>query len=147
MPKQDTKHRFKSLYGSNYVTDAQYLTEQFCVHVAKQSQEDLIDKFWKLPKWTKFFKQQIVAANKLLKEYSIDSVLEALRDNRSKKVYSLRAPFFKAIVLEYQLKRQLILSLPKILVEVKSGVENTLPRQPYGTPTLLSKLKNLKTKN
>lgn len=138
MLEPNDKHRFKSIYGSNYITEPQYLVEQFCAHVARQSQEDLIHQFWKLPKWTKFFKQQIPSAVQLLKKYTINSVLLALRDKRSRKVYSLRAQFFHAIIVEYYQKEQ-IQQLGAKTTVIKQDNNNV--RKPYGKQTLLAKLK------
>jgi hypothetical protein len=140
MKEYSEKYRFKSIYGSGYITDAQYLTEQLCAHVAKYTQEDLIDHFWKLPKWETFFKQQIPAANALLKKYSVECILEALRDKKMSTLYSFRAPFFIKLVEKLQIKKDLIDARPKHTTSVNVGVENTKPRKPFGKPTIRHKL-------
>lgn len=136
----DNKHRFLSIYGSGYITDSQYLTEQLCAHVARRTQEDLIDHFWKLPKWQKFFKEQIPAACQLLKYFDLKSIILAIKDKRCAKMYSLRAKWFIAIVREYKLKQDLIDAQPKQLTQPVENAENTLPRQPYGQETILNRL-------
>jgi hypothetical protein len=135
------KNRFLSIYGSGYITAPQYLTEQLCAQVARSTQEDLIDRFWKLPKWTKFFKEQIPAAFTLLKKYDVEAILKALKDKRAYKVYSFRAPWFIKIVQQYQTQIDLIEAHPKQQTVVSKDVENNQPRQQFGQETLISKLK------
>ena len=135
------KNRFASLYGSGYITAPQYLTEQLCAHIAKRTQEDLIDHFWKLPKWTKFFKEQIPAAFTLLKKYDIEAVLKALKDKKAYSTYSFRAPWFIAIVEKYQTQINLIEAQPRQSTIVNKDIENAIPRQQFGQETLLTKLK------
>ena len=134
------KNRFSSIYGSGYITAPQYITEQLCAHVAKRTQEDLIDHFWKLPKWTKFFKEQIPAAFKLLKQFDIEAILSALRDKKAYNTYSFRAPWFIKIIQQHQIQLDLIKAKPKISTIVSENVENQQPRKQFGQETLLSKL-------
>lgn len=91
------------LYISKYsngkkVSAAQYITELICEHKANKENKDLHYRFWTTPYWSKFYRDQIATAIKLLKSYSSEDLIGALRDPRSQKIYSLRAPFLKPII-------------------------------------------------
>lgn len=86
------------------VTYAQYITELICEKKAVIDGVDLPDKFWIIPDWKKYFKFQITIANKLLKTFRGDAIVNALKDKRTSKTYSLRSPFLFRIIEEYQKK-------------------------------------------
>jgi hypothetical protein len=61
--------------------------------VADRDRYKLPDRFWleKGSKWELEFRQQARKAAELLKDYSIQAIIAALRSTRGKKVYSLGA--------------------------------------------------------
>lgn len=103
------KCTYLSRYGGEWVSPAQYITEFVC---ERKAQNDLPLKFWQLPEWNKYFRNQITAANQLLKDFEVKAILQALRDKRAKRIFSLRAPWLREIVEEKQ--QQLTLAKAKI---------------------------------
>ena len=69
---------------------------------------DLPQKFWELPEWNRYYRQQIVAANKLLKEYRGEAIALALKSPGAWNIFSLRAPHLLGIIVteENKLKRR-----------------------------------------
>jgi hypothetical protein len=85
--------RFESAYGGGNITASQYLSEHMSARIAKKEGEALGHFFWKEDRWLKVFKTQLMFANKLLKLYSVESIIRVLRTPKGKKVYSLGAKF------------------------------------------------------
>lgn len=95
--------QYISKYSNNKpVTAAQYITEIICEKKAQKDRLDLHYRFWTLKIWSRFFRDQIATANKLLKDYDAKAIIKALNDPKSQTIYSLRAPFLKDIIIEHQ---------------------------------------------
>lgn len=95
------------MYPSRYsngkdVTAAQYITELICEHKAICDKLDLHYKFWINKEWSKYYRDQIATANKLLKKYDPKSIIRALNDTKASKIYSLRAPHLIAIIEKHE---------------------------------------------
>lgn len=93
----------KKLYPSKYsngkhVSAAQYITEIICEKKARLNKKDLHYRFWTNKEWSRFYRDQIASANKLLKQYSDVAILRALNNPKAAKIYSLRAPFLMPII-------------------------------------------------
>ena len=107
-----TSHRSdKSSYPSRYspngwVSSYQYITELICEKKAQVEGKDLPIKFWEIKEWKSFYRYQITLASSLVKKYSEEAVIAALRDRRCYKTYSLRAPFLKPIIEEHHKKHE-----------------------------------------
>jgi hypothetical protein len=101
-----TKNRTeKSKYPSRYspggwVSAPQYITEFICEKKAQKDRKELPIKFWEIKEWRNYYRYQITLANKLLKEFTADVIIAALKDNRCWKTYSLRAPMLRGIIEE-----------------------------------------------
>ena len=107
MPKKTSKSRYESRWGGGRISPAQYITELVCEIVAKQDKKQLYDKFWKNPVWARFFRQQIPAANQLLKEFPPEVVIAALKTKEvSGKIRSLRANWLLRPILEDLVKHK-----------------------------------------
>lgn len=95
--------KYISKYSNNkLVTAQQYITELICEHKAQKDKKDLHFRFWTNKEWSAFYRNQIATANKLLEKYSSQAIVEALKDDRSKKIFSLRAPHLIAIIEEHE---------------------------------------------
>lgn len=100
--KRTEKNKYPSRYSpKSWVHAAQYVTELICEKKAKTENKELPIKFWELDDWCKFYKYQIMLANRLIKEFGEHSIIAALHDSRMYKTYSLRSPFLEKIVKEY----------------------------------------------
>lgn len=91
--KRTNKSKYQSKYGGGYITPAQYIVERICEHKANQDNTGLPYKFWNTKKWRGFFRSQMTIANGLLKLYSPEAIVAALRQPKAAKVYSLGASF------------------------------------------------------
>lgn len=139
MPEnRSNKSNFQSSFGGGFVSPAQYITEQICSKIAKKKSSELPPKFWKLPAWEKFFRQQIPAANKLLKKYPYQVIVAALRDKRMWWLESLRAPQFLPILDEY-------LTIENAKVECSRDIveEEQIIAKPIPSKSVFGKLKGL----
>jgi ribosomal protein S25 len=95
--------KYPSRYSNGKeVSAAQYITEIICEKKAKINKEDLHFRFWTNKKWSKFFRDQITTANKLINEFGEKSVIKALNSTKADRIYSLRAPHLKDMIREQQ---------------------------------------------
>lgn len=133
-------------YPSRYsngktVSAAQYITELICEHKANIEKLDLHYKFWINKEWSKYYRDQIATANKLLKKYNPKAIIRALNDRKAEKIYSLRAPHLLAIIDHHE---TLIESENVNLTEEIDRSEKTIFRQKTNSKQgILSKLKEL----
>lgn len=93
-------------YSSRYsngktVTAQQYITEIICENKAKIDKKDLYFRFWTNKEWSKFYRDQIATANKLVKKYSAQAIIKALQNPKASRIFSLRAPHLIPII-EYE---------------------------------------------
>lgn len=100
MPKKSEKSRYTSKYGGGSISASQKITEMICEAKAKRAGRALPEKFWELDEWNKYFRQQIPAAASLLKTYSFQAIVNALKNPAASKIFSLRSkmltPFIDA---------------------------------------------------
>lgn len=95
--------KYPSRYSPNkFVTPAQFIIEFVCERNAAQRNADLPIQFWKLPEWATFYKSQLRKCHSLLKVYSSEAIIKALKDQRAAKIYSLFAPWLIDIIKIYQ---------------------------------------------
>lgn len=121
-----------------YVTPAQYITELICEKKAKCEQKDLPIKFWELKEWQKYYKYQIILANRLIKKYDPEFIIQALKDNRLYKTYSLGSPFLIKIIEEYKNKKPII-----IIEEMPEIKKNPTFKNNCQEKSIISKLRDL----
>tara|TARA_B100000497_G_C7566879_1_gene341742 strand:+ start:255 stop:671 length:417 start_codon:yes stop_codon:yes gene_type:complete len=122
------------------VSAAQYITELLCENKAIQDKEDLHYRFWTTPKWEKFYRNQIAAANKLLKKHSDKAICMALKDYKAKKIYSLRAPHLMPIIEHYEV---VIENENKEIQKTIERIENPSIRKTKKQNNILSKLEDI----
>jgi len=112
--KRTEKSKYPSRYSpQGFVHGAQYVTELICEKKAKVEKKELPLKFWDLPDWNKYYKYQIMLANRLVKKYGESAVIATLNDKRTWKTYSLRAPLLVPILEEYKEKSELAKTISK----------------------------------
>ena len=134
-------NKYPSKYSNGKtVSAAQYITEVICENKAKQQGEDLHYRFWVSKKWAVYYRNQIASANKLLEKYSPEAIVKALKHDKAKKIYSLRAPHLIPIIEEQE----------KVLESQNTNLSISLDRKSDKTfstskskNTILSKLKEL----
>lgn len=80
------------------VTASQYITEIICENKAKKEGKDLHFRFWTNKEWSAYYRNQIATANKLVAKYPEKAIINALKNKKAEKIYSLRAPHLIAII-------------------------------------------------
>lgn len=91
--------KYPSKYSNGKeVSAAQYITEIICENKAKIEKKDLHYRFWTNPTWSKFYRDQIATANKLIKKYPELAIIKALKNKKAERIFSLRAPHLSAII-------------------------------------------------
>ncbi len=96
--------KFQSRYGGGTVTPAQYIVEIICEKKAHAAKETLPNRFWDLATWDAFFRKWVRPANKCIKQFGAMSVVNALRDPRSGKRWSLYTEFMLGLIKEHAKK-------------------------------------------
>jgi hypothetical protein len=100
-------------------TAAQLIAEIMVTREAAKKKLSLPYKFWNLIEWKKKYKNQILGANSLLKVYSAEAILRALKRKECSWQYSIRANGISDICDEEQRKldkeKELINNSEKII--------------------------------
>ena len=123
------------------VTAAQYITEIICENKAKLEKKDLHFKFWTNKQWSRYYRDQIATANKLVKQYSEQAIIKALKSVAGEKIYSLRAPHLISMI-EHETK--ILESQNKdISLSFDRSENKTYQSKPTPQKSILSKLKEL----
>lgn len=135
------EQKYESRKGGPPQTAAQRLTEELCINIAANNNQELSDKFWLLPKWRGVFAKQMQAIIPLLQIYTFSALLKALNDRRCKRITSFRAPWYTDVVEEYEEKiKQESVDINKIKFKEKlDTTQKPRPKQNKGT-SLRSKL-------
>jgi len=95
--------KYPSKYSNGKdVSAAQYITEMICENRARMLKKDLHYKFWSSKEWSKYYRNQIGSANKLLEKYTDTAIIKALKNSAASKIYSLRAPHLIPIIEQEQ---------------------------------------------
>ena len=138
------KSKYPSRYSpSKWVSAPQYITELICEKKARIDKKELPAKFWEIKEWKSFYRNQIATANKLLKTYSAAAVINALKNPKTYKIFSLRAPWLVGIIEAEQKIVDLAEQQPKKAPEFKKVDTTQKPRQQRVTKGRLGKLKDL----
>jgi hypothetical protein len=131
-------------YSSRYsngktVTAQQYITEIICENKAKIDKKDLYFRFWTNKEWSKFYRDQIATANKLVKKYSEQAIIKALQNPKASRIFSLRAPHLIPII-EYEQEQ---LSNQNTILSKEYDRSDKKFEQRKNKSSVLSKLKEL----
>jgi hypothetical protein len=93
---------FTSPSTNEVCTAAQLIAEIMCVRKAQKKGINLPYKFWNIDEYRKEYRQQIIAANAILKLYSPLAVLGALKRKDCQWQFSLRANGLPDAIAEEQ---------------------------------------------
>lgn len=135
-----TKKYLSKYSNGKEVTSAQYITEIICEKKAKSSSKDVHYRFWVTKEWASYYRNQIPAANKLLKKYSDTAIIRALNDQRASKIYSLRAPHLIPII--EQEEKKLAAENKELTLELDRSEKRSF-RKDSPKNNIISKLKDL----
>lgn len=133
--------KYISKYSNNKtVSAAQYITEIICENKARIFGKDLHYKFWTNKEWSKFYRDQIATANKLVKQYPEQAIINALRSDKASKIFSLRAPHLIPIIESEKIALE---SKNTTLSKEYDRSDNKTFNSKPTKKTLLSKLKEI----
>lgn len=133
--------KYPSRYSNGKsITAAQYITELICENKAKKDGVDLYYRFWTNKQWSKFYRDQIATANKLVNKYSDKAIIRALSDVKAKKIFSLRAPHLLPIIEE---KQSLLDTENQILSKELNRTVDSKGRNTKKTNNILDKLRDI----
>lgn len=133
--------KFFSKYSNGKsVSAVQYITELVCENKAQQEKLDLHYRFWTTQFWEKYYKDQIASANKLIKKYTAEAIIAALRSNEGQKIYSLRASFLLPIIEKHQ---NILEKQNKTLTKNLDRKEKTVFRNNVLKKNIISRLEEL----
>lgn len=135
--------KYPSKYSNGKdISAAQYITEIICEKKAKYLNKDIGYKFWTNKEWSKFYRDQIASANKLLNKYSDTSIVRALNNPKTNKIYSLRAPHLIPII---EMEETIFQSQNKNLTKQFDRTEKLTfdTKQFQNKKSIISKLKEL----
>lgn len=99
------------------ISVAQWAAEIMCERRAKSLNLELPDKFWKLPEWKNFYLFQISNINKLIKLYSEEAIISAIKDPDLQWVYSFKTKKINSYIKSYKKKKQLEKTKPKRITD------------------------------
>lgn len=133
-------NKYLSKYSNGKeVSAAQYITEIICEHKALIEKKDLHYRFWQNEEWSKFYRDQISSSNKLLKKYSAKSIIAALKDEKAKRIFSLRAPSLPALIK----KHEKIIASQNTELKINIDRKDNSSYQKNNQKGILSKLEDL----
>jgi hypothetical protein len=139
--------KYRSPSTGDLCTSAQYVAEIICQKAAHHEKAGTLPyKFWNLPKWKKLYIRQVSLANKLIKEYGEESVIKFVKSSAGKKTISLGA---RNVKKEIEKIKYALDNAPKhdtIQVSENTTLEFK-PRKPFGSKTLLNRLKEIENDN
>lgn len=134
--------KYPSKYSNGKtVSAAQYITELICENKAKIDGKDLHFKFWTNKDWSKFYRDQIATANKLLKKYHEQAIIAALKNTKASRIFSLRAPHLIPII-----EKEVVLlesKNTKLSKEYDRSSDKKFVKKHNSTKSILSKLKEI----
>jgi hypothetical protein len=126
------KSPYQSRFGAGWISADKYLAENMCSRKGRAEGGELAPFFWKEEYWRKEFLKQLRFAADLLKVYSMESILAALRHNDAKRIYSLGAKS-ALIPLISKIQKQLDIRKEGETTTVVEPVDvNKPPRKPFG---------------
>lgn len=141
--KRTEKSKYKHQSTGDHCTCAAYLAEMMCLRLAEYKNEgNLTYKFWNKKPWDWTFKQQMFAANSLIKQYGEKAVVRAVMSQKS--VFSLKN---KRIIPE--VKKQITIieeESKRSNQELDVKKEAQTRKKSYGKKSTLNKLRGLNGK-
>lgn len=135
--QRSEKSPYPSIYSpGKYISINQFLGELVSQRAAFKDNKELPQKFWELKKWRQYLVFQIKLASNLLKEYSPEVIIKALRDPKGRSIYSLGAPHLKALLEKYAKMPKIDITQEVEELEISLGLRKPVE----GAKSLRSKL-------
>ena len=121
-------------------TAAQLLAETMVLRRASKQKVKLTGHFWRQEPWRKYYGEQIIAANALLKIFAPQAIFKALKRKECSWQYSLRTKGLSDIIREEQTKFEAEQANLAKAAEREFSQSVTTEIKSFGTKSLRSKL-------
>lgn len=139
------QEKLSSNYTDGKIRQDQKLAEIMLEKQAARNNKKLPWKFWNLREYRPYFMNQQRFASALLKRYSFEAILEAIKDNRCKYILSLSNKTIDPVLEE---KQRIIDEKNKILELEKKDKENEKEKDKEKEENVnLNKFRNEKKKD
>ena len=123
-----------------------FLSKLMCERKAKSENIPLPLGYWNSKEWRLFFKQQVLAANTLLKIYPFPVIVAAVKNKKTNWVWSLRSPQLKNVLIEENAKYERLLEIEEKKKEMAAKQEKVEIVQTENAPVISGNSKSLKTR-
>lgn len=131
---------YNSISTKEPCTAAQLIAEMMVLRRAAKQRVKLTGHFWNNAPWKKYYGEQIIAANALLKIYDAQAILNALKRKEGSWQYSLRTKGLSDIIQEEQAKLAIKQENLERSAERKFNDATTTNIVSHGNQSLRSKL-------
>jgi len=114
----NNKNKYYSKYSATpnkEITFAQYINELICEHKASFDKQVLPIQFWKIPRWSNFYRKNLRQISKLLKQFDSQAILNVIQSKPWQNSYSIFTERFLNMVEAEQQK-----------INTKTSVSNTV---------------------
>lgn len=120
------------------------LADIMCKRYGKKKGLETPEKYWSLPVWKVFFKEQVLAANRLLKIYPFEVILSTVNNERVKWCFTLYYHGLKQILVEEMHKYEVRLKKEKVAVE--KFIKREEVKEITSAPEILSERETLRNR-
>ena len=139
--KRTDKSKYRHKSTGDYCTCAAYIAEIMCMRNAEnKNQGSLPYKFWNKKPWNWTFQRQLIAANKILKNFSEAAVVKAIESKDFKGIFSLNHPNCVGIITKYQL---LLDEQTEKRQDINVKKDGKHRKKGYGTKNVFNTLRNI----
>jgi hypothetical protein len=140
--KLSDKSKYKHESTGDFCTCAAYVAEIMCKKNAENKNVGSLPyKFWSKKPWDWTFKRQLIAANKMIKEFSEEGIVKAVNSTEFRKIFSLFHPSAKDIIRKYHLVAEGQKSSEKQEIDYVEKPQHR--KKSHGKKNLLQKLRDI----
>lgn len=129
---QSEERPFKSIFKEGYVTPPNYLCELIFQRRGEYDKNTSPQYLWNSAKFKSAYVGQLVHINKLLKDYSISTLIRAFNET---KILSVTNPNYLLKVKEIHSRTD---NVDRVITKTESVVDK--PKAPYGKPNKFEEL-------
>lgn len=139
--KRTDKSKYRHKSTGDYCTCAAYIAETMCIRNSERKNEGSLPyKFWNKKPWNWTFQRQLIAANKILKNFSEAAVVKAIESKDFKSIFSLNHPNCVGIITKYQL---LLDEQTEKQQDIKVNKNAKHRKKGYGAKNVFNTLRNI----
>ena len=139
--KRTEKSKYRHETTGDHCTCAAYVAEIMCMRNAEnKNQGSLPYKFWNKKPWNWTFQRQLIAANKLIKQFSESALVKSIQSKEFKGIFSLNHPKCIGVISKYQLLLDKQTEEPQ-KIDVKKDAKHQ--KKSYGKRNIFKTLRDI----